>query len=133
SSREALNGLGLALVRAGRVPEGLGVLRRGLTRFPAEAALHKNAALASWMLGDAAGALRDAARALAVAPGYGPALGIRARARARLGDRTGAVQDWNAMIGATPRPEAEETAEVRRDLLADGVPAAALAPPAGSP
>jgi tetratricopeptide (TPR) repeat protein len=128
TGKEAINGLGLALVRAGRSREGLELLRRGLERFPSEPALYKNAALASWKLQDASSALRYSTQALQLEPGYGEALGLRSRARARLGDHTGAVDDWNRYVASEPAPADSE--EVLRDLVAAGIPLAALGAPA---
>jgi tetratricopeptide (TPR) repeat protein len=66
SSARIYNNYGLALVRVGRAPDALDLLRRGITRFPSAAPLHKNAGLALIELGRAGDALPYLDRALAL-------------------------------------------------------------------
>lgn len=114
SSERAYNQLGYALARDARAADALALVRRGLRVFPASAALHKNAALALMQLDSLSAARLEADRAIALQPGFGPALGLRARLRARAGDGRGAAADWRAFLDTHPDPA--DSAEVAAAL-----------------
>jgi tRNA A-37 threonylcarbamoyl transferase component Bud32/tetratricopeptide (TPR) repeat protein len=118
SSERAFSQLGYALVRAARPGEALALLRRGLRAYPGSAALHKNAGYALLALDSLAAARAEVERALALDAGFGPALGLRARLRARQGDAAGARADREAFLRARPGPA--DSAEVDADLRAAG-------------
>ncbi|MEQ1831710.1 MAG: protein kinase [Candidatus Eisenbacteria bacterium] len=87
------NQLGFALLNSGASLEAAHILDRGVARFPAVAALHKNAGLVALANGDARRAESEADRSLELDRAYLPAFALRARARARLGKHTGAIED----------------------------------------
>jgi tRNA A-37 threonylcarbamoyl transferase component Bud32/tetratricopeptide (TPR) repeat protein len=118
SSERAYSQLGYALVRAARPAEALALLRRGLGAYAGSAALHKNAAFALFHLDSLAAARAEVDRALALDPAFAPALGLRARLRARAGDRAGARADWSAFLAMQPGPA--DSAEVEAELRAAG-------------
>ncbi len=122
---ERYNNLAFALIEAGRPGEALPLLERGIARFSGAAALYKNAGLACLSLDRDAEALVFLDRALARDARIVSARGLRARAKARLGDRPGALGDWRIYAAALPPPRPEERAEVERDLAQHGVPIAA--------
>jgi Tfp pilus assembly protein PilF len=125
----AYNDLGFALVKAGRAGEALALLGRGAARFPAVAAVRKNAALAALASGDAMRARSEADAALALQPRYAEALAVRARSRARLGDPAGARRDFAAFLESGP-PTREMMDETAQDLAAWGV--TVVVPPPGA-
>jgi tetratricopeptide (TPR) repeat protein/tRNA A-37 threonylcarbamoyl transferase component Bud32 len=118
SSERSASQLGYALVRAAQPSTALTVLRRGLATWPGSAALHKNAGFALYQLDSLRAARAETERALALDPGFAPALGLRARLRARTGDRSGARSDWSAFLASRPSPA--DSAELGRDLQAAG-------------
>ena len=118
SSERARSQLGYALVRSARPLEALAVLRRGLAAFPGSAALHKNAAFALFQLDSLRAAGVEADRALALDAGFTPALGLRARIRARAGDVTGAAADWKTYLARGPSPV--DSAEIAQELRLAG-------------
>jgi Tfp pilus assembly protein PilF len=89
------------------------LLARGVQRFPTEAALHKNLAIARLGISDAAGAKQAALDALALDPAMRGAHAALARANARLGDRAGALAEWFAFQQSPDsRPEPDSAATV---------------------
>ncbi|HTO91468.1 MAG TPA: serine/threonine-protein kinase [Candidatus Sulfotelmatobacter sp.] len=102
SSATVINNLGFALTLAGRPDEALAELRRGIERFPAQAMLFKNAALAELKLGHLDAAGDSVAKALVLEPTLAPALMLRAELRARQGDHEGAKEDWNSFLATKP-------------------------------
>jgi tetratricopeptide (TPR) repeat protein len=78
STARVYNNYGLSLVRVGRAGEGLGVLQRGIRRFPTVAPLHKNAGLAALDLGRYEEALAHLDRALELDPSLTEAQTLRA-------------------------------------------------------
>ena len=111
--------IGYALIRAGRVAEARGVLDSALARFPTIAALHKNAALAAYQMGENQRALTELDRAIQLDRSFAPARALRARARAAAGNRAGALEDWNAYLALAPDPQ--ERAELEGELRERGV------------
>ena len=57
-------------------------------------------------------------RALALDPGLAPAIALRARLRARVGDGPGARSDWSAFLATRPSPG--DSIELRHELQAVG-------------
>ena len=114
STERAYSQLGYAMTRAARPSEALRILRRGIATFPGSAALHKNAGYALLQLDSLPAATAEADRAIALDPAFGPALGLRARLEARLGDPRAAARDWTAFLAA--HPAAGDSAEVAADL-----------------
>ena len=119
SGARAYNQLAYALIRAGRTDEAIGLLTRAIPRFPGEPALHKNLGLAALLTGDAGTAIAEADRALALDASFSPAVGVRARARARRGDRAGALSDWSRYLALRPVPA--DSAETADDLAQRGI------------
>jgi Tfp pilus assembly protein PilF len=119
SSAPAYNMLGLALIQAHQANEALPLLERGAARFPGAAPLEKNAGFAAMELQDDAKALMHLSQAIAADSDYGPAYGLRARVRAKLGDRTGALTDWRSFLAS--HPVDAERADVERALAQLGV------------
>ena len=113
------NNLGYALIRADRAAEARAVLDSALARFPTMAALHKNAALAAFQMGENQRALTELDRAIQLDRGFAPARGLRARVRAAAGNRAGALEDWNAYLALAPDPQ--ERTEVEGELRERGV------------
>ncbi len=116
SSAAGFNNLSYALIRAGRATEAQRVLALGIARYPGEAMLHKNAGLAALQFGDFPGALSALDRALSLDSNLAEAWGLRARAHARLGDRTTALKDWQTFL--TKNPDPETLGAVESDLRA---------------
>ena len=110
------NNLAFALVQAGRPGEALPVLNAGIARFPGAAQLHKNLGLAHLRIGGLPEAITALDAALDRDPALASALGLRAEARARMGDLAGARADWDTYLGMlhdeTERPAIE--AQLRR-------------------
>jgi tetratricopeptide (TPR) repeat protein len=115
------NGLGLALLGAHRPQDALGMLEKSIRRFPGAAPLFKNAALAAMELQRDSLALRYLDGALRIDSRFSEALGLRARARARLGNRDGALADWRLYEASDPPPAVAEREETARALAASGV------------
>jgi tetratricopeptide (TPR) repeat protein len=119
SNERSASQLGYALVRAARPGEALGLIRRSLTAYPGSAALHKNAGYALFQLDSLKAARAEADRALSLDPAFAPALGLRARIRARQRDPRGALADWQTFIAS--RPSSVDSAEVANSLRTAGV------------
>jgi serine/threonine-protein kinase len=117
SSARGYNNYGVALVNAGRADEAVRLLARGTARFPNEPFLWKNAGAAALAVRDPH-ALEYLDRALELEPAMPEALGLRARARARAGDRAGALADWSRFIAS---PSTPDRAAVEQELRALGV------------
>jgi len=111
--------LGLALTHAGRPHDALPVLERAIGRFPGQAALHHDAGLALLALGRPREALARLDRALELDPSFTPARGLRAKARALLGDPAGARADWEAYVAAGP--DSIDFASIQATLMSTGV------------
>jgi Tfp pilus assembly protein PilF len=118
SSERARSQLGYALVRSARPLEALVVLRRGLAEFPGSAALHKNVAFALFQLDSLRAARAEVDHALALDAGFTPALGLRARIKARTGDAAGAASDWKTYLARGPSPA--DSAEIAQELRLAG-------------
>jgi hypothetical protein len=114
STERAYSQLGYALVRAARPSDALLLLRRGVAAFPGSAALHKNTGYALLQLDSLAAARLEVDRAITLDPGFGPALGLRARLEARAGEQRAAARDWRAFLDS--HPGASDSAEVAADL-----------------
>ena len=122
SSRwESYNNLGFALVQARRPADAVALLARGTSRFAGAAPLYKNAALALSALDRDAEALVQLDRALVRDPHLASALALRARLRARRGDRAGALADWELYTHSDPPPDPGERADLERELATRGV------------
>jgi len=122
SSRwESYNNLGFALVQARRPADAVALLARGTSRFAGAAPLYKNAALALSALDRDAEALVQLDRALVRDPHLASALALRARLRARRGDRAGALADWELYTHSDPPPDPGERADLERELATHGV------------
>ncbi len=121
SGWEVYNNLGFALTQAGRPAEALARLQLGAARFPGAAALYKNAAFALMALDRNAEAMAEIDRALARDASSASARGLRARLRARTGDRAGALTDWGLYVASEPPPDPKAREEVARDLREHGV------------
>jgi Tfp pilus assembly protein PilF len=119
STARAYNDLAYALIRAGRQTEAVDLLTRALPRFPGQPALHKNLALAELTTGDARSAVHEADQALAIQPTYAAAMGVRARAKARLNDAPGARADWQRFLALGP--SRADSSDVATELLSSGV------------
>ena len=119
SGVRAYNQLAFALIRSGQPDEAIALLARAIPKFPGEPALHKNMGLAVLALGDPRSAVGEAERALAIDASFAPALGLRARARARLSDLEGARADWVRYLAL--HPAASDSSEVATDLAGRGV------------
>ena len=117
-NERSVSQLGYALVRAARPGEALALLRRALADYPGSAALHKNAGFALLQLDSLGAARAEAERALSLDPAFTPALGLRARIRARQKDGQGARADWQAFLAA--HPASADSAEVAGALRAAG-------------
>jgi Tfp pilus assembly protein PilF len=113
SSATVVNNLGYALAMGGRGREALAVLSRGIARFPGQAALLKNAALAELKLGRAGAARDSVERALEIDPAYLPAIALRAQLSARRGDRAAVLADWKRFLAGEPDER------LRKDLAAE--------------
>jgi Tfp pilus assembly protein PilF len=87
------NNLAWALIQNRQPAEAASVLTRGLSRFPSEPFLLKNAGLAAFQLGDDATARQHLDRAIALDDSLGEAYALRAEVRAHAGDAPGAAAD----------------------------------------
>lgn len=119
SGVRAYNQLAYALIRAGRPSEAISLLIRAIERFPARAVLHKNLGLAALAMGDARTGMQEADLALGIDASFAPAMALRARAQARLGDRAGARVEWSRYLALAPTPA--DSAETANDLIQRGV------------
>jgi tetratricopeptide (TPR) repeat protein len=113
------NNLGFALIKSGRAGDALALLESSVRRFPSYPYLWKNAGMAALELRQDSVAVAYLDRALDLDHGLVEAHGLRAEARARLGDRAGARADWDAFASASPAPE--QRGEVEEKLRVLGV------------
>jgi len=114
STAAAYNQLGYALIMVKRPQEARAVLARGITRFPSEAFLHKNAGLAALQMGDDAGALAALDRALQLSPDWPEARALRARALDRGGRAPEAREAWRSYWAS--HPDSATRALVEREV-----------------
>jgi Tfp pilus assembly protein PilF len=114
------NNLGFALAQAGRTSEALATLRPAQRRFPGEATLLKNAALAWFQAGIFDSARAAASEAVRLRPVYPAAWSLKARSEAALGDLAAARASLAALrrLGPDPTTLAEAESAVREAALA---------------
>jgi Tfp pilus assembly protein PilF len=96
------NNLAFALIQSGRTNEALAVLRAAQARFPAEPALHKNAALAWFAAGEFDSALVAADRSVRLRPTYAAGWLVKLRCEAVRGDRAAARASLEALRRLEP-------------------------------
>lgn len=109
------NNLSFALTRAGHPDQALATVRAALARFPGEAALLKNAALAWFQVGRYDSAYAAASEAVRLRPLYPAAWLIKERAEVALGDVDSARESFKTLLtlGADPGMVAEGEAALR--------------------
>jgi tetratricopeptide (TPR) repeat protein len=104
SRAEYPNNLAYALTQAGRTADALAILRVAQVRFPGEAALLKNAALAWFQAGRFDSALAAANSAVRLRPIYPAAWSLKVRSEAALGDLAAARTSLNTLRTLDPDP-----------------------------
>ncbi len=96
------DGLGMALLGAGRPQEARAPLERALALRPDDGEALSGLAVAAWKAGDPGEAGRWAARALALRPGDPDALQVQGAIRAAAGDLAGAREAFARAVRADP-------------------------------
>ena len=114
------NNLAFALIRAGRAADALEVLGAARARFPGEAALLKNTALAWFEVGRADSARDAATEAVRLDPGYAAAWSLKVRSEAWLQDLAAARASLEGLrhSGADAGTIAEAEEAVRQATFA---------------